>query len=320
MNVSAGNSEDASVTHFSTDMFAPHERASAWCEAYGQTIAKLELDPRADEPLSAEATLRTLPGVGIVSTRTGTMNWRCLFHADDLELIIVESGTWVCAQGGRQVMLQAGEATLCMNDEAMVGTAAGRRSIISIPLKAVQPLIGGAKLNLLKPLPANTTALALLAPYLRALREGATPPEFRNVAVSHIHDLMALLIGATRDGSEVAAARGAAAARLRAIKDDIARNLADGDVSIGAIALRQRVTPRYIQMVFENEGVTFTEHVRGLRLAQAHRMLTTARYASEKVSTIAYDCGFGDLSYFHRLFRQRYGLSASDVRAAARAN
>src|SRR5882757_2179974 len=27
------------LRHFSTDMFAPHERASAWREAYGQSIA-----------------------------------------------------------------------------------------------------------------------------------------------------------------------------------------------------------------------------------------------------------------------------------------
>jgi AraC-like DNA-binding protein len=47
-------------------------------------------------------------------------------------------------------------------------------------------------------------------------------------------------------------------------------------------------------------------------------MLTEPRHAHEKVSTIAFDCGFGDLSHFHRAFRQRYGATAADVRAAAR--
>jgi AraC-like DNA-binding protein len=310
----------APVMRFSTDTFAPHERAAAWCEAYGQTIAKLELDPLPEGSFAAEATLRTLPGLGIVSTQTGRMNWRCIFHADDLALVTVESGTWVGTQRGREVALQAGESTLCMNDEAMVGTATGRRSIVCIPLKAVQPLIGAAKLNLLKPLPANTATLQLLGYYLRAIRDDAAAPVLQHVAVSHVHDLMALLVGATREGAEVAGARGVAAARLKAIKDDVVRNLAEGDVSVGAIALRHRVTPRYIQMLFENEGVTFTEYVRGERLARAHRMLTAPRYAREKISTIAYGCGFGDLSYFNRLFRQCYGLSASDVRAAARAN
>jgi AraC-like DNA-binding protein len=321
MNISVNNPVCAApVMHFSTDMFAPHERASAWCEAYGQTIAKLEVDPHADSPFRAEATLSTLPGLAIVSTQTGQMKWRCRFHADDLALVIVESGAWACAQRGREVMLQSGEATLCTNDEAMLGSAAGRRSIISIPLKAIRPLIGAGRLNLLSPIAADTAPLALLAPYLRSLRDGVTSPDIQRLVVSHVHDLMALLAGATRDGTEVAAGRGVRAARLTAIKQDVARNLADGDISVGAIALRHRVTPRYIQMLFENEGTTLTEHVRGVRLASAYRMLSDTRYAREKVSTIAYDCGFGDLSHFHRLFRRRYGLSASDVRAAARAN
>jgi methylphosphotriester-DNA--protein-cysteine methyltransferase len=42
--------------------------------------------------------------------------------------------------------------------------------------------------------------------------------------------------------------------------------------------------------------------------------------ASAWIGAIAYDCGFGDLSYFYRVFRQRYGVSASDVRAMARSN
>ena len=248
------------------------------------------------------------------------MNWRCLFHSDDLALVMVESGAWFCTQRGREITLTAGEATICANDEAMVGTTAGRRSMIRIPLQSIRPLIGQRGVTLGKAYPADTPALQLLWPYLRAIRDGMTTLDIHRLAVSDVHDLLALLVGATRDGAEVASARGLAAARLTAIKQDIARNLAEGDVSVGAIARRHRVTPRYVQMLFENEGVTFTEHVRGERLAQAYRMLRDARYAHEKIGAIAYDCGFGDLSYFYRLFRQRYGVSASDVRAAARAN
>jgi len=33
---------------------------------------------------------------------------------------------------------------------------------------------------------------------------------------------------------------------------------------------------------------------------------------------VAFDAGFGDLSYFNRVFRRRFGATPSDVRAAAR--
>jgi AraC-like DNA-binding protein len=34
---------------------------------------------------------------------------------------------------------------------------------------------------------------------------------------------------------------------------------------------------------------------------------------------MASECGFGDLSYFNRAFRRRFGATPTDVRAAVRA-
>ena len=42
------------------------------------------------------------------------------------------------------------------------------------------------------------------------------------------------------------------------MKDDIAKNLKEGDVSVAAVAARHRVSPRYLHKLFENEGVTFS--------------------------------------------------------------
>ena len=44
-------------------------------------------------------------------------------------------------------------------------------------------------------------------------------------------------------------------------------------------------------------------------------MLVDSRFRDEKISTIAYDCGFADVSYFNRMFRRSYGASPSDIRA-----
>jgi hypothetical protein len=43
------------------------------------------------------------------------------------------------------------------------------------------------------------------------------------------------------------------------------------------------------------------------RLARAHRLLGDPRRGPEKISAVALDCGFGDVSYFNRAFRRRYG-------------
>ena len=40
-------------------------------------------------------------------------------------------------------------------------------------------------------------------------------------------------------------------------------------------------------------------------------MLRDPRYAATSISDIAFACGFGDLSYFNRAFRRRYGATPS---------
>jgi AraC-like DNA-binding protein len=118
--------------------------------------------------------------------------------------------------------------------------------------------------------------------------------------------------------ANLAAGRGVRAARLCAIKADIIDNLARQDLSIGTVAARQGVTPRYVQVLFEDEGTTFSEFVLGQRLVRANRMLTNWRFAGWTITTIAFEAGFGDLSYFNRAFRRLYAASPSEVRAAAR--
>ena len=143
-------------------------------------------------------------------------------------------------------------------------------------------------------------------------------PELRRQAVAHIHDLIALATGATRDAAEIAKARGARAARLPLIKQDIATRLDEPDLSVATVAARQRINARQIQRLFESEGTTFTEYVLAQRLARAHRLLTNPLHASQKISTIALDVGFGDLSHFNRAFRRRFGMAPSDLRTGGR--
>jgi AraC-like DNA-binding protein len=165
-------------------------------------------------------------------------------------------------------------------------------------------------------IPKRAEALRLLCDYIGRLHAlQLASPELLQVAVTHVYDLAALAIGATRDATEMAKNRGLCAARMGAIKADIRANLVREALSINEIASRQRVTPRYIQLLFEGEGTTFTEFVLNERLMRAHRLLTDLRFADRLISTIAFDVGFGDLSYFNNSFRRRFGATPSDVRA-----
>ena len=44
-------------------------------------------------------------------------------------------------------------------------------------------------------------------------------------------------------------------------------------------------------------------------------MLRDPRFVARSITSIAYDAGFGDLSYFNRTFRRHYGATPSDIRS-----
>lgn|GEM_PF-4120791 len=52
----------------------------------------------------------------------------------------------------------------------------------------------------------------------------------------------------------------------------------------------------------------------GQRLARAHRLLTDPRRIESTIGTIAFESGFGDLSYFNR----NYGVTPSEIRTVPR--
>jgi AraC-like DNA-binding protein len=117
---------------------------------------------------------------------------------------------------------------------------------------------------------------------------------------------------------KIAHGRGVRAARLRAIKIDILGHLGTPALSLDAVAAREGISPIYIRKLLESEDTSFTKFVLEQRLLPAHRMLRDRRFADRPIAAIAMEAGFGDLSYFNRAFRRRYGASPSDVRAAAR--
>jgi AraC-like DNA-binding protein len=172
----------------------------------------------------------------------------------------------------------------------------------------------------MRPIPRNSEALRLLIRYTEALRSGSAPttPALQHLAATHLRDLVAVALGASREGTHLAEQGGIRAARLHAIKSDIRHRIDRPDLSVVAVAARQGISPRYVQALFENEGTTFSEFVRRERLARVHRMLTDSANAPRTISDIAFANGFGELSHFNRAFRRYYGATPSDVRAKAK--
>jgi transcriptional regulator GlxA family with amidase domain len=187
---------------------------------------------------------------------------------------------------------------------------------LRVPLTLLSPYVPNIEDTFGRRIRAESPALRLLRHHLHMVEELDPPDmvELRPHAAAHMRDLIAMAVGATRDGAEIARQNGVRAARLRAIKADIRQNIGSG-LSVAALAARHRLPVRTLQRMFEADGVTFTDFVLAERLAHAHRMLRDAAHAGRAISTIAFDCGFQHISYFNRVFRARFAASPSDVRA-----
>jgi AraC-like DNA-binding protein len=314
--------DDCRVVRFSTGDFAPSDRLDAWREAYGRALQRVDIQPLSTR-FRTEAVLRRMPGLAVNLVRRSAVTHqrrREFVESDDIGMTIGLTSRFEANQFGRSLVLKPSEAVVLTGAEpaALTAPESGLYIHLRVPKRALSPLVAGLDAAYCRRIPARSTPLRLLTRYIRILDETEvfTARHLRRQVVAHIYDLMALAIGATQEAAELAANRGARAACLFAVKQDIADRLGEPGLSIGAVAARRGLIPRYVQRLFECEGTTFTAYLLEQRLACAYRALGDPRSAGRKISSIAFDSGFGDLSYFNRTFRRQYGIAPSELRAA----
>jgi AraC-like DNA-binding protein len=318
--------DSLTTIRFSTAGLPESSRIAASREHYGHTVLKAEIEVDDDASFHAAVVLRTLPGLQLVSAKfTAARIIRTREMAadgnDDLSLLVNRTGSVAVSARGREIALGENDAVLISSGEHVVSDrrSFGENFAIRIPYAMLSPMVVDVDDVIMHRIPRNTTALRLLAGYANALLcddRAMAIPALRHRVAAHVHDLAALALGATRDAADVATSRGMGAARLRAAKLYIDDHSNRRDISIINVAAYLGVTPRYLQKLFEDDGTRFSAFLLGRRLGRAYRMLCEPCFV-QRVSAIAYDVGFGDLSYFNRCFRQLYGATPMDVRDAA---
>ena len=307
----------------STCNLPERERLPYWQNFFSQKIVRAVIEPLSPQPLRAEVTIYALPGMRII--------WSDLFTpmrsertrqivaqgGDFFAFIVKHEGLYTMCQRGLEVSPDAGEAFGVLQAEPSKWiTSEVHHTGFIVPRQALAPLVTNVEDRAMRRIRRDNQALRLLMNYASTLRVEAPflTPELCHLASTHIRDLVAMALGTTRDGAVIANSGGVRAARLKAIKADILENLASSNLSISEVARHQCVTPRYIHMLFESEGATFSEFVCEQRLRRAQSMLLDKRFRGKSVTAIAFAAGFGDLSYFNRCFRRRFGAAPSELR------
>jgi AraC-like DNA-binding protein len=312
---------------FNTDALPERDRFPAFCEEIVRRYTGLDFAMRDKSEFRGMIELRRAGAVdiGCISTTPvdSVRTPRLVHDGDDgLLVMLFGSGSAYQTQRKHDQMIETGDAVICdcgYPGEVNVITNSQFWNL-KIPRHKIAGLLprvarfAGTKLD------KDPVARRLLFGYLSGTHNVDLSSGGRAIQLheGHIIDLVALALGADGDARELVEQRGVAAVRRAAILREIETFIADPNLSATAIARRFSITPRYLRLLLEETGRSFSEHVLEKRLEHAAALLRDPRQQDRKISAIAFACGFSDLSYFNRVFRRYYGATPSDIREAAR--
>jgi AraC-like DNA-binding protein len=315
-----GNAADFAAVRFSTDEVPERDRMARWREEFGRIVVRCDFEPLADVSFRAQATLRALPGLRTIACSVSPVRARrsaaLAADGDDGIGLFVNMGSRAAAsQRRRGVVLGAGDAVLIGHGPSVVTPAPDGFIGMIVPHAALAKRVKNIDDATMRLIPRRSEPLQILMNYMRLLPDQLVlgSPKLRRTVVRHIHDLMALAVAPRRAAQEVGPSA-VAAARLDIALDCIAQSFADPALSVAAVAKRLNISPRYLQQMLERAGTSFSARVNELRLQRASTLLTQARNGTRRISDVALEAGFSDISYFNRLFRSRFGCTPSAFR------
>jgi len=236
-------------------------------------------------------------------------------HAEHYFLILQEGGRALMSQRDTARLLRPGDFILIDSAEPSEFTYFNRHSrqlSVHLPRAELQARFGDVLRGGMFLAGSVHTALGICAVLAKAFEREGNPTQ-----TGYLRDAMYGLLGAMLyaggDGiqsQKIDAEVGSAQLLERAL-DYIETHFFDSDLSIQRMSRDLKVSSRQLQRSFLSTNTTPTDYLVQKRLAFACQSLKYRHRSDSKplISTIAYSCGFNDLSYFNRLFRSTFGCT-----------
>jgi AraC family transcriptional activator of tynA and feaB len=297
-----------------------------WLEVLARTYTfgfAVRATPTSGEAFSASTSRWQLGGLALVQTvhdRGDGRRGPAEIAANDpdlLGLLYLRRGTIGLDFEGQPVVLRAGE--LVMWDTARSGgfTTFDRvdNHTLVVPRERLAAEAPGYEAMFGRPFRSGHPAARLMGSFLGSLMPilSSLDVAARAAVADAALDITRAVL-ATREDPQP---RPQTAARLMAVRLYIDANLRDPSLSPTTIAKANAISLRTLHRLFESTDDSVSAVIRERRLSRCHADLL--HRMDEPVTAIAYRWGFRNLSFFSRLFRERYGVSAHELQMAARA-
>jgi len=301
-----------------------------WQEIYIDEVMSVEYHTSTDVPFLADIEA-TIVGDIVLSEMTATVSGvsRSLRNISedsrDGYLLMISKGAPPISgvHAGREYTVDTGGCVLYSSSEPLSG-----HTTSSISVKPVSWSNHFFPVDILKNnfhrihefigmgVDKNCEALGLLRNYIRMIENGE--PISSSALIAHasdtIVDLIGLTLGVTGDEAELAGLRGLRAARLQAVLGLMSRNYINPGLSAREVGRQLGLSERYVQDLLATTGLSFSERILEFRLQHARKLLGAQGAREMRIGDIIFASGFGDVSYFNRCFRRRFGCSPGSTR------
>ena len=309
----------------STDMLpqglSERQRFMFFAELFEHFSNTGELDPAEDVPFRAEMNSIHV-GTTMLGRCDGTFTTvrrerrQVLATNDDRYCLARNTGARESrvTHRGREFTMRPGSMALLKLDEpffAADGTSRKRFTNVHLPMATLRAMVPDVESLVGRELEPGG-ALSLAMDYSNLLLQHPEAVEEAGMAIAkHLLDLAALGLGARGELAAEARRGGLRAVRLKAVLTILEQRFAEPDFSAQKLAAAAGLSERYVNELLYDAGASFTIRLNELRLRKAAELLS---HRGGRISDIAFECGFNDLSYFNRCFRRRFGLTPTAAR------
>jgi AraC family transcriptional regulator, positive regulator of tynA and feaB len=318
MRVSASNSDrrlSGTKTSWSTDTVDRRERFSYWREFVCQSLFNVSAEaPPGD--FTAQMKVRASGQHRFWTAGSSAYSFvrtaRNIAHApaDHFTILLQVRGETAISHDDDRFVLRPNEVGAFNGRQPFTASNSdgARRVVAVLPLPLVMSRVPWLRARPLYRLESNSRFLDLTRLHMVRLISDDLNETQSNLLAENLCNLISL---ATTD---VEPNRLPAELRLDALRAYCRQNLHNPRLSPSLVAERFCMSVRTLHLRFGKLGQTFGSWLLETRLDTCAKGLIDPHQHGSSISEIAYDCGFNDLSYFNKTFRDRYGMSPGHYR------
>jgi AraC-like DNA-binding protein len=261
-------------------------------------------------------------GMQLLSVRSsaGHTSWDPRFDSGPqrLQVGVHLSGVSRLLVDGRELTIGPGDvlATLSGSLSHLEYPGPIHHTVLEVPSAHDHEVRLGAAGRRYRLLRAGSGLVDAYAGLLRQLVDAAprmTPAAARQALTSATGLAAAMLTLGDERGGDCPSGR--RSADVTTLKDYIRTHLSDPDLSVAKIARAHHISPRYVQVLFAEQGESAAAWTRQQRVAAARRDLADPGLTHVPVARVGMRLGFRTASHFGQVFREATGQSPNAFRA-----